>query len=380
MSGVPRGRGGRYGANRTGTGDANLTKDHSAWGLMRPSWGSRHAAPVSWLIVLLLLAMPVLFAGCMADTVPSRSQPSLIEAHESAKVQIAEMERSAQLVGFVAKNGLDSVPAPEWFSEHAGTVPDGGSGLDEGRASAWVLLYATMDGRLIRAVVQEGRDVEAQWVVFDSDSIAQALWGMNLGGRLLADSTDALSAARAHDPDFAAHLQEHPDEGVAIVSAISEVSGGQSDLVYAIYWGPPSDGEAFSRFVYVHHYTGEVVKGGEASSYRDEKRIVLVDETFTLGPIPMQASHEEHLPVRVEDVVFSLTTSGVGEYTVRLLHENQTEAVRAEGFALVQEETFTETLEALAPGNWVLQVEVTGQVTFALRIEGAVPVQPWQAD
>lgn len=341
----------------------------------------KRRAATAWVLAMLLLVSPLLFAGCMSDPVPVRSQPSLIEAHEAARPQVAQMERSAQLVGFIANDGLQSVPVPDWFKEHMGAVPSGGSAVEDGQASAWVLLYATMDGRLIRAVVQEGSDVQAEWEIWDSDPVAQALWGMNLGGRLLADSTDALAAARSHDDAFAAHVEEHPDEGVAVVSAISEVQGGQSDLVYAIYWGPPADGESFSRFVYVHHYTGEVVKSGEAANYREEKRIVLVDESFTLGPVPMEASHEERLPVRVEDVLFTMKASGAGEYTVRLLHENQTEEVRAEGRVVpLQNELFTESLDELEPGNWVLQVEVTGQVEFDLRIEGVVPVQPWQTE
>ncbi len=348
---------------------------------MRLRSGHRRTATVSWILVILLSATPLFVAGCMSDPVPVRSQPSLIDAHEAARGEVAGMDRSAQLVGFMANHGLDGVSAPDWFLEHVGTVPAGGSSLEDGRASAWVLLYATMDGRLIRAVVQEDSEVQTEWVIWDHDAVAQALWGMNLGGRLLADSTDALAAARAGDPEFAAHMEENQDEGVAIVSAISEVAPGESDMVYAVYWGPPADGESFSRFVYVHHYTGEVVKAGEAANYREEKRIVLVDESFTLGPVPMEASHEEQLPVRVEDVLFTMKASGTGEYTVRLLHENQTEEVRAEGRVLpLQEEFYLENLDALESGSWVLQVEVTGQVSFDLQIEGVIPVQPWQAE
>lgn len=314
-----------------------------------------------------------MFSGCVSDSAPMLDSPTLIEAHQAASERAKAMDRSALLVGFVANDRLDEVPAPEWLIEQVGTIPAGGSGVSSGTAGAWVLLYATSEGRLIRALVKDGVELE---VVQERDPVAQTLWGLNLGGRLLTDSDEAVAAARESDPRFDAHAEENPREGVAVVSTIAEVEPGTMDLVYAVYWGPSSKDQPFTRFAYVHHFTGEVVKSGEASTYREEARVVLVDETFTLGPVPLEAQQEEELGIDVQDAVMRLNVTGIGNYTVRLLDEDQSEVARIDGVALVEPQERVEELGTLQSGLWVLQVEVVGQVEFHLRIEGVVPVRP----
>ncbi len=324
-------------------------------------------------VVLTALFVLSGFSGCVTDSAPYLDSASLVEAHNVASERAKELDRSALLVGFVANDRLSGIPAPEWLLKQVGTVPAGGAGVADGTASAWVLLYATSEGGVIRALVQDGVELE---VVGQADPVAQALWRLNLGGRLLVDSDEAVAAARASDPDFDAHAQAKENAGAAVVSSIAEVEPGMMDLVYAVFWGPASDEQPFSRFAYVHHFTGAVVKSGDASSYREVTRAVLVDETFTLGPVPHEAHQEEELGIEVEDAVMRLNVTGVGNYTVRLIHENRSEVARIDGVALVEAQERVEELGTLPSGLWVLQVEVVGQVEFHLRIEGVVPVRP----
>jgi hypothetical protein len=322
-------------------------------------------------VVMLCLAL----AGCVSDPAPRHASLSLIEAHEAASAMVKAKAGSTSLAGFVASEGLEPVPAARWLVDTAGAHSPAGASLSQGYAASWVLLYATMDGRVLRAVVDEDLQVRTDWAIRDPDPVARSLWGMNLGGRLLVDSDQAVAAA-LKEPSLAEHAEANPDVAVAIASSVAEVKNGRPDMVYAVYWGPPQEGLPFSRFAYVHHFTGDLVRWGDAGSYLQEKRVVLLDESFTLGPVPSQVEQSQGLGVQVEDAILRLTTSGVGEYTVRVLHEGVDEIAAVEGLALVQEETQEVPLGTLRAGEYTLQVEVTGRVGFHLVVEGVVPADP----
>jgi hypothetical protein len=327
------------------------------------------------LLVALIIGSPL--AGCVSDEALELDGLTLIAAHEAALPRALRLDGGASFAGFAARQAEAALAGDPWLLDHVQDVPPGGSGLASGRSDHWVLLYVTPQGRTMRAhVTTAPQGVAVDWVGASGDAVAQALWALNLGGRLVVDSPAALAAAR-DDPYVRSHLRAHPEAPLAVAAAVTKIDAeGTRDMAYGFYWGPADAAAAapFSVFAHVHHYTGRVAAVGDAAAHQRERVAVLVDETFAMGPVPLEAFAERDLAVRVTEARLFLRSEGAGRFVLRLLHENTTEAVRVEEVVVLGPEDYEREIGVMETGRWVLHLEVQGRLEFALRIEGKVPV------
>lgn len=326
--------------------------------------------------VMILLA--AVFAGCVSDSAVPESGPlTLHEAHRLGQHAVAPHASMTHLVGFVGHEG----PAPRYLdgllAEYVVDVHAADPARWDGRTSAWALLYGTASGELYRVTVRDApRDIGVEEVADAPRDIVRQLWGMNLDGRLVVDSDQAVARLLEEDETIQAYRDEHPGADLVYASTVAPVEGqGTEDLLYEIYLASPSSqGRHFDLYGQVHHFSGRVVATGDADSIREQRRVTLLEESFTVGPLPLEVWAEERLPRLVEDARMTLTVTGPGLYTLRLIHENTTLLAESDGAALAEPATEEVPLGTLQPGTYTLHIEVRGRVTFDLRIDGTIGI------
>lgn len=314
------------------------------------------------------------FSGCLDPIgVPDRSL-SLIEATEHARPVVEGIDRQAHLIGFVAQ---ETAP-PSFLGPLLGgyVLPDrvilDGAPAD-GRVPAWSLVYGTPGGQVIHVAVRAGAPAATVESVSGTvDPVIQHLWALNLGGRLLVDTPEAMSAWQRADPDAAAQI----DAGASAVYASSVVAvdglGQVFDMVHEIYLTDPS-AASYTRYGQLRHDDAVLVDAGDTKPEAKGQRLVLVDERFAVSPFTPRLQAAKDLSATVRDVTMRLDVEGLGTYMVRI-SSPQVEVVAVEGQALGQPESIRRDLGTLIPGTYLLEAEGTGSVSFRLVLEGLVGI------
>lgn len=343
---------------------------------MRPPTAQAATARV---LLATLLVLSGSLAGCFgADAKPDNDPLSLIQAVRLGTPAAHALAPTGKLVGFEGHEG----PAPQHLRGLVSTYKVNedtryDSEKADGRVYHWALLFATYQGGLIRVQVDANpRQIEATWLVEAGDAQLRYLWGLNMGGRLLHDSTGAIQTLRNEDAAIHRYLRETPDASVVYVSEIvpSDVTGND-DMAYRmdIGYGASRDA-AYAYYGLVGHFSGKVIASGDFERGEELRTVNLVDEEFELGISQQEGSGSLGLPVRAYDARLALAISGNGRYTFQLYHENKTLLARYVGNVLREDVSYTKDLGDLEPGGYTMRVEAVGLVAFRVVVDAVVVV------
>ncbi|MBW3584019.1 MAG: hypothetical protein KY455_13075 [Euryarchaeota archaeon] len=331
---------------------------------------------VRFLVAIVVLAVPL--SGCVADAAPVTGPLSILEAYRIALGDVEDIRGRPHLIGFVGHEGrppeyLARIEGSPYLSDLLGPnvvqIETAGDEKGDGRSQVWSLLFATQDGKLLATTVTtDPVATETRWVRETEDAQLATLWAINMGGRFLVDSTEAMRSARAADPTFDARVSS----GARVTYASDLVplpNNGEHDLVHAIFVDV-GDGEAL-LVAQVRHFTGDIVGIGAYDARKADKRVPLVEESFSLNPVVREGTAERHLNRTLSDVRLVLETVGTGRYTFRLDGPDgliwETEGVRVSDNA-----TEKGALGTLTPGDHRITATATGSIWFHLKMDGVV--------
>lgn len=329
-----------------------------------------------FLVAIVVLVMPL--SGCVADAAPLTGPLSVLEAYRIALEDVADIGGRPHLVGFVGHEGrppayLARIEGSPYLSDLLGPnvvqIETAGDERGDGRSQVWSLLFATQSGKLLATTVTTDPIAsETRWVRETEDAQLATLWALNMGGRFLVDSTEAIERARAADPTFDARVSS----GARVTYASDLVPlpySEEHDLVHAIFVDV-GDGEAL-LVAQVRHYTGDIVGIGAYDARKADKRVEVVNESFSLNPVVREATAERHLTRTLSDVRIVLETVGTGRYTFRLDGPDGP-IWETEGIRVTDNATEDRLIGTLTPGDHRITATATGNIWFHLKVDGVV--------
>ncbi len=324
--------------------------------------------------LLALLVAPAL-AGCTEDPAPTPGPLSLVEAYGPALADARRLDATASLVAFAGFEG----PRPEHLTGLVATATPEGDGSrhaprGDGRVDVWGILFVTREGSLLRSEVTAAPfGVETRAMSAPSDLPLPALWALNLGGRLVVDTPEAVAILSGGDASLGAALGD-PASHVLYASALAPLDrGGALDLVHHIEVGYGQAGDApFLRYGEVGHFSGELVAVGDARTHEEAHTVTLLDERFTLDPTHPEAVASAALAAPVAGVHAEMRVDGQGRFVLEIVRENETVVARFSGTALAAPQSSARSLGTLPVGDYALRAQATGLVTFDIRVTGVV--------
>lgn len=336
-----------------------------------PRHGSRAAVALA-----LLFAAPIL-AGC-TDT-DARAAEGPIGVLEAVRLATPEAQRLAPSASLIAFEGHEG-PPPSHLRGLVGThkVPvDTSHDRDrgDGRAYAWMILFATYDGGLIKTtIVTAPYKVQTEWIATGGDAHMQGLWGLNMGGRLVVDTPQATQALRDSDAAIHRYLRDEANPNVVYTSEVAPSDISESvDLAHRIDIGYTDwRTDEYAYYGLVSHFSGRVLDSGDFQRGEEERTVTLVDEEFTLNLVQREGDASKQLPTTVYDTKLELVLSGNGRYTFELWKDNRTQIARYVGSVLGDERRHEKAMGTLEPATYTLHAEALGQVTFQVKVDGVV--------
>ena len=329
------------------------------------------------LVVLVAVAMfAAAFAGCAGDGVEVDGPVSLIEAYREALPHATSLAPSAHLVGFVGHEGAPPTFLRGLLGDHVVARDTSGDPQHaDGRALAWNLLFASVDGGLLRvSVLRSPSDVMAEWVSDNRDPLLAALWSLNLGGRLLVDSPAALASITGQDPAIRRHVREHPNGIVVYASTLAnDPDRGTEDLVYEVFFGAEDGGTStYAFYAQVSHWSGKLLAAGDHANGERRRTVTLAEASFTLDPLHDETWGDYATQTTVFGAALTLDVSGNGSFTLELARDNASAIVSISDQLVSDARSYRSSLGTLAPGSYGLHATATGRIGFAVRVDGVM--------